>query len=84
MDRYTLAQRVDIVKTLQNDENIAESVTVNPGVSISRSHELDLSTTFLHRISHKNLGLHAYKVRLTQELKPTDHAQGRTFADWVL
>ena len=33
---------------------------------------------------HKDLGLKAYKVQLTQEFKPVDHEQCRDFADWVL
>jgi hypothetical protein len=31
----------------------------------------------------KDLLLHAYKIQLTQELKPTDHVQRREF-NWVL
>jgi hypothetical protein len=30
------------------------------------------------------LHLHAYKIQLAQELKPTDHLQRREFVNWVL
>jgi len=30
------------------------------------------------------LGLHPYKIQLTQELKVNDYRQHRVFADWVL
>ncbi|CAH2101376.1 unnamed protein product [Euphydryas editha] len=36
------------------------------------------------RILTKDLHLHAYKVQLTQELKPADHGQRREFVNWVL
>ncbi|XP_050310837.1 uncharacterized protein LOC126747933 [Anthonomus grandis grandis] len=32
----------------------------------------------------RDLKLHAYKIQLTQELKPQDHGQRRTFAAWAL
>jgi len=28
--------------------------------------------------------MHAYKIQLTQDLKPTDHVQCREFGSWVL
>jgi len=31
-----------------------------------------------------DLGLHPYKIQLTQELKVNDHRQRHVFADWVL
>jgi hypothetical protein len=36
------------------------------------------------RILAKDLHLHAYKIQLTQELKPTDHVQRREFVNCVL
>ena len=46
----------------------------NPGLYIPRrSLELGISQTTLHRILQKDLCLKAYKVQLTQELKPADH-----------
>jgi hypothetical protein len=32
----------------------------------------------------KDLHVHAYKIQLTQELKPTDHMQRWEFVSWVL
>ena len=72
-------------RTTENIAAVAQSVEENPGLSIPRrSLELGIPQTSLHRILHKDLGLKAYKVQLTQELKPADHQQRRVFADWVL
>jgi hypothetical protein len=38
----------------------------------------------MKRILTKDLHLHAYKIQLTQELKPTDHAHRREIVNWVL
>ena len=38
-----------------------------------RSQELSIAQTLLWRIMQKDLGLHAFKMKLTQELKPLDH-----------
>lgn len=75
-------------RTARSIENIAavrESVRENPRLSIPRrAQELGLSSTSTWRILHKDLGLHPYKVQLTQELKPNDHRQRREFAEWAL
>jgi len=64
---------------------VRESVRENPRQSISRrSQELGLSATSTWRILRRDLGLHPYKIQLTQELKVNDHRQRRVFADWVL
>ena len=77
--------RTRSARSTENIAAVAESVAENPGLSISRrSQELGLSKATLHRILYNDLGLHAYKVQLTQELKPLDHGKRRTFADWVL
>ena len=58
-----------------------ESVRENPRRSIShRSQELGLSATSIWRILRRDLGLHPYKIQLTQELKVNDHRQRRVFA----
>ena len=49
-----------------------------------RSQELGISQTTLWRILHEGLGLHPYKIKLTQELKPLDHLKRRNFCDWAL
>ena len=36
------------------------------------------------RIMRKDLGLHAFKIKLTQELKPLDHLKRRNFSNWAL
>lgn len=75
-------------RTARSEENVAavrESVAENPETSIRhRAQELDISTGTLQRILTKDLHLHAYKVQLTQQLLPTDHAQRREFTGWIL
>lgn len=76
------------LRTARSNENIAavnESIRNDPNQSISRrSQELGLSQTTLWRILRKDLGLHPYKIKLTQELKPLDHLKRRNFSDWAL
>lgn len=76
------------LRTGRSTENIAavsESVEETPKKSVRRrAQELGLSATTTWRILTKDLGLHAYKLVLTQELKPLDHSKRRTFADWVI
>ena len=38
----------------------------------------------LWRIMRKDLGLHAFKIKLTQELKPLDHLKRRNFSNSAL
>ena len=62
-----------------------ESVIESPGTSIRRrGKELQISRSSLQRILTADLRLHAYKVQLTQELKPNDHAQRRAFVEWII
>ena len=72
----------------RSPENIAlvlESVAEDPTTSISRrSQQLGLSQTTTWRILREDLFLKAYKIQMTQELKPTDHNQRRTFFNWIL
>ncbi|CAF1523416.1 unnamed protein product [Didymodactylos carnosus] len=75
-------------RNARSEANIAavnESVRENPNLSIPRrSQELGISQTSTWRILRKDLGLHPYKIQLTQELKPNDHSLRRRFADWAL
>jgi Helix-turn-helix domain (DUF4817) len=75
-------------RNARSEENIAavrESVANDPNVSIPRrSQQLEISQTTLWRILRKDLGLRAYKIALTQELKVTDHRMRRIFSDWAL
>lgn len=68
-------------------ENIAmvrENVAEDPHTSLSRrSQQLGLSETTTWRILRKDLALKPYKVQLTQDLRPTDHAQRRNFVNWI-
>ena len=68
-------------------ENIAAAeaaVEESPNVSLTRrSQALDISVTSLWRILRKDLGLHPYKIKLTQQLKPLDHQKRRMFVNWA-
>jgi hypothetical protein len=69
-----------------NAENIAavrDSVAEEPSTSTRRrAQQLHMQRSSLIRILHKDLNMHAYKVRLIQELKPTDHLKRRQWSDW--
>ena len=68
-------------RNARSEVNIAalnESVHENPNLSVPRrSQELGISQTSTWRILRKDLGLHPYKIQLTQELKPNDHSLRR-------
>lgn len=74
-------------RNARSAENIAavrESVQENPRQSVSRrSQELGLTASSIWRILRWDLGLHSYKIQLTQELKVNDHKQCRVFAKWL-
>ena len=64
---------------------VCQSVAEDPNVSIPRrSQESGLSYGILWRILHLDLHLHPYKVLLTQQLKPADHSQRRSYVEWVM
>ena len=64
---------------------VSASIQNEPNQSISRrSQESGIAQTTLWRIMRKDLGLHAFKIKLTQELKPFDHLEGRNFSNWAL
>ena len=63
---------------------VRKSLYGNPKTSTRhRSQELNLSRTTLRQILTKDLIMHAYKIQLTQELRPSDHLKRRTFANWI-
>lgn len=74
-------------RSARSVENIAAaraSVQEDANVSLTRrSQQLGLSVTSLWRILRKDLGLHPYKIKLTQELKPFDHLKRRRFVNWA-
>ena len=49
-----------------------------------RSQELGIAQRTLWRIMRKDLGLHAFKIKLTQELKSLGHLKRRNFYNWSL
>ena len=53
---------------------VSASIQNEPNQSIPRRfHELGIAQTTLWRIMRKDLGLHAFKIKVTQELKPIDY-----------
>ena len=52
--------------------------------TLIRGQELQISISSLHRILAKDLCLRAYKIQLTQQLKPNDHEQRREFVEWII
>ena len=59
---------------------VRDGVITKPEKSIRRSlQQLDIPTSSLHQILHKDLYMHAYKIQLTQIM-----GGGGEFADWVL
>ncbi|KZC08620.1 hypothetical protein WN55_11275 [Dufourea novaeangliae] len=72
-------------RSIENIAAVRASVQNEPNQSIPRrSQELGICQTTLWRILLKDLHLHPYKIKLTQELKPLDHLQRRNFSDFVL
>ena len=45
---------------------------------------MSIAQTTLWRIMREDLGLYAFKIKLTQELKPLDHLKRRNFSNWAL
>ncbi|GFS30727.1 histone-lysine N-methyltransferase SETMAR, partial [Trichonephila inaurata madagascariensis] len=77
--------RLRVGRSVENIADVETSVANDPNQSIpQRSQELGIAKTTLWRILLKDLTLHPYKIRLTQELKPMDHSKRRTFSDWAL
>ena len=62
------------VRSAENIAVVIQSVLEHLSISTRhRSQELHIPRTPLRRISHKDLGMKAYKVQIVQELKPHDH-----------
>lgn len=81
--KLPIRQRVR--RSVENIDIVRESVAADNTISIRhRAQQLNISKTTLHRILTKDLHLHPYKIQLTQELKPRDHARRREFSDWLL
>jgi len=72
-------------QSLDNIAAVSESVAGSPGTSLHhRSQQLDILRSTIQRIITKNLHLHAYKIQLTQGLKPADYVHRWEFVNWVL
>lgn len=72
-------------RSLENIAAVRESIADAPKTSIRhRAQQLHLKRSTLHTILTKDLHLKAYKIQLTQELKPIDHQARRTFVNWAL
>ena len=64
---------------------VSASIQNEPNQSIPRrSQELGIAQTTMWRIMRKDLGLHAFNIKFTQELKPFDHLKRRNFSNWAL
>ena len=76
------------LRPARSNENIvavSENVREQPNTSIRhRSRQLGISYDTVQRLLMGDLHLHAYKIQLTQQLKPLDHLQRRRFVNWVL
>ena len=84
VDQATPVRRRN-VRSIDNIAVILKSVRENSNLSITRrSQEVGISKASTWRILRKDLGLHPYKIQLTQELKTVDRSVRRTFADWAL
>ena len=64
---------------------VSASIQNEPNQLIPRrSQKLSISQTTLSRIMRRDFDLHAFKIKLTQELKPLDHLKHRNFSNWAL
>ena len=71
-------------RSVENITAAEASVEESPKVSLTRlSVALIFSVTLLWGILRNDLGLHPYKIKWTQELKPLDHQKHRMFVNWA-
>lgn len=72
------------VRTQQMIDDVKQSVEDDSNVSIRRrAQQLNMCPSSLWNILHHDIGLHAYKIQLVQDLKPNDHQLRRTFGEWA-
>ncbi|GFY38296.1 histone-lysine N-methyltransferase SETMAR [Trichonephila inaurata madagascariensis] len=68
--------RLWVGQCVENIAAVETSLANDPNQSIPRrSQELGIAKTTLWRILRKDLTLHLYKIRFTQELKPMDKSK---------
>ena len=53
-------------------------------VPVPKRRRIVRSEEIIAAVSASILGLHAFKIKLTQELKPLDHLKRRNFSDWAV
>lgn len=72
-------------RTVENVERANESVRDDPSLSIrKRASALNVHRSSLHRILHKDLKLHPYKIQLVQESKSQDAMQRLNFVNQAI
>ena len=72
------------VRCVENIAAAEDSVLEGPNMSLTRrSQALGISVTSLWRIFRNDFGLHPYKIKLTQDLKPLHHQKRRMYLQWV-
>lgn len=66
-------------------QNVSESCLRSPKKSLPRrSLELGIPVTTLHKILHKRLHFHAYKIQLLHGIKPNDKNKRVEYATYIL
>lgn len=70
-----------IEKIAAGRANVKENWTIS---ILNWRQEIGVSTTTMQRILTKDLKLYAYKVQLTQDLKPEVRGERIIFVNWIL
>ncbi|XP_033213781.1 uncharacterized protein LOC117170846 [Belonocnema kinseyi] len=84
MQNFSVPVRHRSARSVENIADASALIKEDPNQFLTRrSQALRLSVTSLWRIVRKDLGLHPYKIKLTQELKPLDHQKQRMFLNWA-
>ena len=69
----------------ENIESVSQAFSRSPMKSIhTAARQLELPPTTVHKVLHKRLRLHAYKVQMLQRLQPNDKPKRKEFADNML
>ena len=69
-----MPKRRRIARSEETIATVSALIQNEPNQSIPRrSQELGIAQTTLWCIMRKDLGLHAFKIKLTKDLKPLDH-----------
>lgn len=72
-------------RSTENIAAVSRGVEDDPKTSIRHhSQELNIKRSTLFNILYCDLHLKAYKIQLTQELKPADDASCRQFVSWAM